>query len=190
MGFWALFEYSISEYTTIDASCDAVWKIVSDLDNYHRILSGVESTERMDGSKSTDPLTVGTKLRRRVVVGGGNSKQVLVSDLTVTAIDDDDDNKDDYKKGAHPRTLSVYADNVGQRLTGRISWTVSPASEEGGGKSRLLISTTILPKRLCLCFGGRFAPVCCFRAMSSKMLRSDIQEFAKAAVALERAKQG
>ena len=188
MGFWALFEYSISEYTTIDASCDTVWKIVSDLDNYQQILSRVESTERMDGSKSTDPLAVGTKLRRRVVVGD-TSKQVLVSDLTVTAIDDGDNN-DDYKKGAHPKTLSVYADNMGQRLTGRISWTVSPTSEEGGGKSRLLISTTILPKRLCLCFGGRFAPVCCFRAMSSKMLRCDLREFAKAAVALERTKQG
>ena len=165
--FWKLFEYSVCEDAIIEAPCKIVWAIVSDLDNYSQYLSLVESTERCEGSKE-GPIQVGTKLMRKLNIGG----KPILSRVTVSAIDKSDDD-------SYPKTIAIFADNFTEGLTGRVCWTVS---READGKSRLEVTSTMLPERLWLKVGGRFGTlVCCFASLTAKILRNDIHEFANAA---------
>lgn len=106
--FWKLFEYSVCEGVEINAPCDVVWAIVSDLDNYERYVSVVDSTERCEGFKE-GPIQVGTKLTRKLIIGG----KPLLSRVTVTALDKSDND-------SYPKTIAVFADNFTERLTGRV----------------------------------------------------------------------
>jgi len=191
MGFWDLFEISMTEHVEIAASCDTVWKLVSDLDHYPEIVGSlIESMERLDGTDArTDPLRVGTRLRRRMRVDGGVSgPRILESTGTVTALGSED--------GNYPKTLSTFADNYALRITGRISLTVMSSSDDsttdGSAACRLEGCVTMLPRGCCVWLGSRrrsCLPICALPAVSRKLMRQMLKSFAEAAVALERQQQ-
>lgn len=96
--------------------------------------------------------------------------------VTVTAIDE------------KTKTLALFADNNDQGMMGRISWTVDDGSGENdrddNNTCRLVVSTTISPRRLWVRFGGlRCLCVCCFRSIAEQGLKNDLEEFAEAALA-------
>jgi hypothetical protein len=91
----------------------------------------------------------------------------------------------DDKGGICPKTLALFADNHAQRLMGRVSWTVEPV-DGSPNQCRLVASSTILPKRLWMCLGGKkLLFVCCFRNATEKIVKRDLEEFAEAARQLE-----
>ena len=192
MGFWDLFEISLTEHVVIAASCDTVWRLVSDLDHYPEIVGSlVESMERLDGTDaSTDPLRVGTRLRRRLRVGGGagGDPRILESTVTVTALGSED--------GNYPKTLSTFADNYALRITGRISLTVMSSDDSttiGSAACRLVACVTMLPKGCCVWLGSRrrsCLPICALRAVSRKLMRQMLRLFAEAAVERQQQQQG
>ena len=181
MGVWDCFEYSVSVSGVIDARCETVWRLVSDLDHYASVSTNIESSTRIDGSRRDDPIVVGTRFRRTLRVG----TSVLVSEFTVTEYDLKDVN-------SFPKTVSIFTDSPTERMPRRVSWTVSRAAgaQEDESKCVLLLSATMLPKRLWLWFGGwKLICVCRFRDISERMLERELQDFATAATALEKRKE-
>ena len=184
MGVWDCFEYSVSVSGIIDARCETVWRLVSDLDHYASVSTNIESSTRIivaDGSQHSnsrrDPIRVGTRFRRTLRVGGNSA--VLVSEFTVTEYDLKDAN-------SFPKTVSIFTDSPTERMPRRVSWTVSRAAQDES-KCVLLLSATMLPKRLWLWFGGlKLVCVCRFRDISERMLHRELQDFAAAATAMER----
>jgi len=185
MGVWDCFEYSVSVSGVIDARCETVWRLVADLDHYASISSNIASSTRIlaDGSphNSHDPIAVGTRFRRTLRVGGKGA--VLVSEFTMTEYDD----LNCTDAHSFPKTVSIFTDSPTERMPRRVSWTVSRAPDDDESKCVLLLSATMLPKRLWLWFGGlKLVCVCRFRVISERLLERELQDFAAAATTLER----
>jgi hypothetical protein len=166
---WRVFEFSVTEQSIIEAPGEVVWRLVREFERYPEFLSAVVAVERLGNDDRDEPIRPGARFRRILAVGK-NQQETIVSDVTVIELDDD--------KEGFPRTFSIYADNFADRMSGRISWTVE-ATDDPLSTCRLVMHSTLLPKRCCLFLGGcALVPVCLFPKVSSMILQRDIQEFA------------
>ena len=177
MSFWSRFGYSVSESAAVPVPCEVMWNLVRDFERYPEFCSGVQAVEPLPDERgfTVETLRIGAEFRRRLVVGSKENEYVD-SHVTIIQLDNDD--------GNFPRSFSIYADDFAQRLSCRITWTVQP-SKDGNDECELTIFSSILPKRCCLCLGGGrlCVPVWRFPALSSELLRRDLQDFSRAAVA-------
>ena len=144
--------------------------------------------ERIDGSKPGSPIRVGSKFRQYIDMGNmkTNKERIIPLEFTVASLDDDDDHDNTNKRTTttYPRTLAVYSDDFTQRIPGRVSATVEPGADRDTTKSNLRITSTLLPKTLCMLLGGNaLICVCNFRTIMETMIERDLEEFARAAEA-------
>lgn len=170
---WSVFEYSVTEFTFIEAPPTVVWNLVRNMERFPTFLSAVVAVERLR-SDSTTLVQPGTRFRRTLIVGK-NRSQTITSDITIIQYEDN--------KAEFPKTMAIYADEMSPRMSGRVSWTVEPI-QDSSSSCRLVMNSTILPKKCCLFLGGcAFVPVCLFPKVTGLILKRDLQEFTEAAEA-------
>jgi Polyketide cyclase / dehydrase and lipid transport len=166
--FWDIFKFSVVESVIIDATAEEVWKIVTDLGNTHNYLSRVAYEELLDGT----PIRVGARVRRGLVV----QDKVVPSTATISIYDDADD-------GNFPKCIAVFSDNILPQLSQLKKWTVERVTDDSSpGCCRLVVSSTMLPRSLCICMNGTLILCTCrVRGPVSVYVRKELQEYKAAA---------
>jgi carbon monoxide dehydrogenase subunit G len=141
----------------VAASPERVWSIITDLEGYAEVLSGVERTERIDDGQG---FGVGTRWRETRVVFGKESTE----EMEVTDVED-----------GHSYTVS--SESRGTRYTSMLR--VEPIDDD---RSRLSMSFGAQPaataSRLLAATIGR-----AFQGATRKMLQRDLDDIAATAEA-------
>jgi uncharacterized membrane protein len=139
----------------VEASADAVWRVVTDLDNSPQVISAIGRVERLDGR---DGFGVGTRWRETRQMFGKEATEAM----EVTAIDPGRSyTVESDARGAH-YTSTITVDSLGEHRS-RLSMTFS--GEPKGPVSRLAAATI-----------GKL-----FEGATRKALQSDLDDIAGAA---------
>lgn len=128
--------FGVASVQEIDAPPVRVWSKIIDIDSSPLILSTVESMERIDGSRTDDPVRVGTrwKQRRR----GPDSTHTTT--ITCTALDDGGGDPDRF-----PKIFSITTSVPGTASTGSLS---VEGVEGDCSRCRLVVSFALVPQSL------------------------------------------
>lgn len=135
--------FGVASHVEIDAPPSKVWETIINIDASPLVLSTVDSMERIDGSKTNDPVKVGTKWNqtRRVESFGsekcekvpGPAGHTHTTTLTCTAIDDKQ----------YPKTFCVTTSVPGTVSTGSLS---VQCIEDDCSRCRLVVSFALVPQ--------------------------------------------
>ena len=129
--------FGVASVVEIDAPPSRVWSKIIDIDSSPLILSTVESMERIDGSRTDDPVKVGTRWKQ--ARRGLDSKQHTTT-ITCTALDDGGDDPDRF-----PKTFSITTSVPGTASTGSLS---VECVEGDCNRCRLVVSFALVPQSL------------------------------------------
>ena len=129
--------FGVASVQEIDAPPSVVWSKIIDIDSSPLILSTVESMERIDGSRTDDPVKVGTRWKQ--ARRGLDSKQHTTT-ITCTALDDGGDDPDRF-----PKTFSITTSVPGTASTGSLS---VECVEGDCSRCRLVVSFALVPQSL------------------------------------------
>lgn len=136
--------FGVASHIEISAPPSKVWSTIIDIDSSSLVLSTVESTERIDGSKVDDPVRVGTRwkqTRRAESFGGEKCKRRHVHDhahtstITVTCTGMDGE--------TYPKTFSVTKAVPGTAATGSLS---VQCIDDDCSRCRLVVSFALVPQ--------------------------------------------
>jgi carbon monoxide dehydrogenase subunit G len=139
----------------VDAAPEAVWALITDLDNFEPTISAIEKVERLDGG---DGFGVGTRWRETRTMFG----RTATEEMEVTSID-------------HGRSYTTEADSHGTHY--RTTMSVAPV---GADRTRLSTAFGAEPHgfmaKVLAATAGRL-----FERSTRKALEQDLAEIAAAA---------
>eukprot|EP00567_Pseudictyota_dubia_P013362 CAMPEP_0197445372 /NCGR_PEP_ID=MMETSP1175-20131217/10606_1 /TAXON_ID=1003142 /ORGANISM="Triceratium dubium, Strain CCMP147" /LENGTH=143 /DNA_ID=CAMNT_0042976319 /DNA_START=109 /DNA_END=536 /DNA_ORIENTATION=+ len=134
------FGIGAAECRDVNAPCDVLWDVVTDIDKYPLTLTTVQSIKRVDGSDAGTPLRPGTKWRQTRDFPKGTENVV---EMTVRAIEECDGNNECV--GPYPKSLTITGEFDDRSAMTTITLTVESAMESNTNGSRLVATFGLVP---------------------------------------------
>lgn len=133
------FGLGAAECRDVNAPCDVLWEVVTDIDRYPFTLTTVKAIERLDGSDTGTTVIPGTKWRQ---IRESPQGYEVVAEMTVRAIEDSGRSEGCF--GSYRKSLTATGNFEGRGIS-TITLTVESSDETGNNGSRLVATFGLVP---------------------------------------------